>query len=173
MIRFRLMFTVLLMFAALFSVQATAASSVQTIQVQSRVLVGTEIVSQFSISQFSISQFSNFQANIANPSVSAHLSVSKPVVAVDQQPQGAGFESLQPRLTVSNSSLFLYSSQIEPNYAAIFEFFVPSLARQFYLQPLEPPIRSPWFIAYDGKKSRLSGWKDANLQYRAVLTYHS
>ena len=168
MIRFRLMFTVLLMFAALFSVQATAASSVQTIQVQSRVLVGTEIVSQFSISQFS-----NFQANIANPSVSAHLSVSKPVVAVDQQPQGAGFESLQPRLTVSNSSLFLYSSQIEPNYAAIFEFFVPSLARQFYLQPLEPPIRSPWFIAYDGKKSRLSGWKDANLQYRAVLTYHS
>lgn len=163
MIRFRLMFTVLLMFAALFSVQATAASSVQTIQVQSRVLVGTEIVSQFS----------NFQANIANPSVSAHLSVSKPVVAVDQQPQGAGFESLQPRLTVSNSSLFLYSSQIEPNYAAIFEFFVPSLARQFYLQPLDPPIRSPWFIAYDGKKSRLSGWKDANLQYRAVLTYHS
>lgn len=46
MIRFRLVLTVLLMFAALFSVQATAASSKQTIQSQSSVLVGAEVFSQ-------------------------------------------------------------------------------------------------------------------------------
>ncbi|MFU2508533.1 hypothetical protein [Pseudoalteromonas sp. ASV78] len=165
MIRFRLVLTVLLMFAALFSVQATAASSMAVIQTQPSVLVGAEV----------FSQFSDFQPKAANTAVSSHLSVSKQVamLAADQQPQGSGFESLQPRLTVSNSSLFLYPSQVEPNYAAIFEFFVPSLARQLYLQPLEPPTRLPWFVSYDGKKSRLSGWKDANLQYRAVLTYHS
>lgn len=165
MIRFRLMLTVLLMFAALFSVQATAASSKQTIQSQSSVLVGTAV----------FSQFSDLQSEVIHTPVSTHLSVSKQVamLAADQQPQGAGFESLQPRLTVSNSSLFLYHSQVEPNYAAIFEFFVPSLARQLFLQPLEPPTRLPWFVSYDGKKSRLSGWKDANLQYRAVVTYHS
>lgn len=165
MIRFRLVLTVLLMFAALFSVQATAASSKQTIQSQSSVLVGAEV----------FSQLTDLNSKVIHTPVSTHLSVSKQVamLAVDQQPQGAGFESLQPRLTASNSSLFLYHSQVEPNYAAIFEFFVPSLARQLFLQPLEPPTRLPWFVSYDGKKSRLSGWKDANLQYRAVLTYHS
>ena len=130
MIRFRLMLTVLLMFAALFSVQANAASSMQTFQMQSITQVATAIDAKFS----------DLQSTVTNSPGSAHL-------AADKKPQGAGFASLQPRLTASNASLFLYHTQVEPNYAAIFEFFVPSLARQLYLQPLEPPIRLPWFVS--------------------------
>ncbi len=92
---------------------------------------------------------------------------------IDEQPKQSDFESVQFRLALSNSSLFLHQVQVEPNYTPIFEFFTPSLARELYLKPLAPPITRPWYTAYEGKKNRLSGWKDANLLYRAVTTYHS
>ncbi|MGS0496990.1 hypothetical protein CWB85_01335 [Pseudoalteromonas sp. S1727] len=163
MIRFRLVFAVLLMFAALFSVQATAASSTKV--ELSQPIVTFQPLIQADLSQLAVKIFDN--------STSDTTPFTKKSAADEQPSEGAGFESLQPRLTVSNSSLFLYHTQVEPNYVAIFEFFVPSLARQLYLQPLEPAITLPWFVCYEGKKSRLSGWKDANLQYRAVVTYHS
>jgi len=92
---------------------------------------------------------------------------------IDERPKQSDFESVQFRLALSNSSLFLHQVQVEPNYTSIFEFFTPSLARELYLKPLEPPITRPWYTAYEGKKMRLSGWKDANLLYRSVNTYHS
>ncbi|KTF18472.1 hypothetical protein [Pseudoalteromonas sp. H105] len=92
---------------------------------------------------------------------------------IASHPKESGFEPVQFRLALSNSSLFLHQVQVEPNYTPIFEFFKASLARELYLKPLEPPITRPWYTAYEGKKTRLSGWKDANLLYRSVNTYHS
>lgn len=165
MIRFRLVLTVLLLFTALFSVQANAVSNAEANVSQPTAFFQSAMLSDLSA----------LEVKVFDTSVSDITPFTKkiPIAAADQQTEGAGFESLQPRFSASNSSLFLYQSQVEPSYVAIFEFFVPSLARQLYLQPLEPPITLPWFVAYEGKKSRISGWKDANLQYRAVLTYYS
>ncbi|WP_405632268.1 hypothetical protein [Pseudoalteromonas sp. Ld20] len=157
MTQLRLFITALILFAALFSVQANAVDG------------NNDVVQKNNVNVMSVLD------NTPDSIINSYLSVSKSAFvknSVKKQPEDLGFKALQPRLTANNSSLFLYQRQVEPNYETIFEFFAPSLARELYLRPLEPPIISPWFIVYEGKKSRISGWKDANLQYSATRTYH-
>ncbi|MGO2010861.1 MAG: hypothetical protein ACTH7Q_11355 [Pseudoalteromonas sp.] len=161
MIHFRLVIPVLLMFIAFFSVQGNtiACDKVNIIQSTSTFQPGT---------LHSTIDFPSISLSNIKP-LTQHITVKQ----VYPQPKEPGFKPVLVRLVVSNSSLFLYQNQTEPNYTPIFEFFTPSFARALYLKPLEPPITLPWFTAYNGKKSRLSGWKDANLLYRGVITYHT
>ncbi len=80
----------------------------------------------------------------------------------------------QPKLISNNSSLFFYSEQTEPQYELIFEIFAQTLATQASLQSKAVNTPQPWYtLVSNSKKSRLSGWKDANLLYKAVTTYHA
>lgn len=156
MIRFRLIFSVLLFVVAFFSAQSNAAGADKANWVQSFV-AHESLIDLNSEHSIKIQLFDKAES----------------VKHVSHEQNSSGFEPAYFRLVVSNSSLFLNQVQVEPNYTPVFEFFTPSLAKELFLQPLEPPIRQPWYIAYEGKKTRLSGWKDANLLYRAINTYHS
>ncbi len=155
MIRLRLIFSAFLFVVALFSAHVSAAGVDKVSFEQS--LINSELT---------ISQLSHPQLD---ESVGDYGTSKQ----VDEQPSDPGFEPVQFRVVISNSSVFLHQLQVEPNYTEIFEFSPPSLARELFLQPLEPAVSPPWYTAYEGTKSRLSGWKDANLLYRAVNTYHS
>jgi hypothetical protein len=68
----------------------------------------------------------------------------------------------------------LHTVQSEPEYDVVFEFFAQHLVRQIFLRPQAVNAIQPWYtLVHNSKKSRLSGWKDANLLYRAVTTYHA
>lgn len=156
MIRFRLIFTALLFVVALFSAHGNAVGADKTDHQQG-------------YSFTSLSSELNYEYSLKSTPFVQHTSVKH----LDSQQNEPGIEPVQFRLVVSNSSLFLHPAQAEPNYIPTFEFFAPSLAKALFLQPLAPPITQPWYTVYEGRKSRLSGWKDANLLYRAVNTYHS
>lgn len=156
MIRFRLIFTALLFVVALFCAHGNAAGADKADHQQ-----------EYSFNSPSIELSGEYNLT-ATPSVQ-YTSVQH----LDPRQKDPGIEPVQFRLVVSNSSLFLHPAQAEPNYIPIFEFFTPSLAKTLFLQPLAPPTTQPWYTVYEGRKSRLSGWKDANLLYRAVNTYHS
>ncbi|WP_062568943.1 hypothetical protein [Pseudoalteromonas arabiensis] len=85
----------------------------------------------------------------------------------------SGFDTLVPRLTASNSSLFLYHSQVDPDYELLIEFFAEDWGKEHFLAPPGAVREIPWFALATQRKSRISGWKDANLLYKANTTYHS
>ncbi|HAG40934.1 MAG TPA: hypothetical protein DCL33_13725, partial [Pseudoalteromonas sp.] len=65
-------------------------------------------------------------------------------------------------------------AQSEPEYDVVFEFFAHTHFREIYLSPNAFIAQQPWYtLVTHSKKSRLSGWKDANLLYTAVSTYHA
>ncbi|WP_404340276.1 hypothetical protein [Pseudoalteromonas mariniglutinosa] len=108
-----------------------------------------------------------------------HLNVHAPSVSLgtDIEPlkntKQTDFAALQPRLTASSASLFLYPSQVETDYHLVFEFFAATLDKGLFLSLVNKALSIPWFILTRNTKTRLSGWKDANLLYRAVNTYHN
>lgn len=156
MIRFRLIFSVLLFVVAFFSAQGNAA-----------------VADKANWTQPFAAHESFIDLNSEQSIKIQLVDKAESVKHVSHEQNSPGFEPTHFRLVVSNSSLFLHQIQVEPNYTPIFEFFTPSLAKELFLQPLEPPIKHPWYTAYKKEKSRLSGWKDANLLYRARNTYHS
>ena len=84
------------------------------------------------------------------------------------------FAAHQSRLTANNSFLFLHSAQGDPEYDVVHEFFALNGCRHIFLRPQAVTINQPWYTwVFKSKKSRLSGWKDANLLYTAVTTYHA
>jgi len=153
MFKFRVFITAFLLLAALFSLQSNAVQVSQNL----------------------------------NPAVSSHIlftdaidiTKTKPTKKSSDAPahkktQHTDFDSHQPRLTASNTSLFLHTVQSEPEYDVVFEFFAQHLVRQIFLRPQAVNAIQPWYtLVHNSKKSRLSGWKDANLLYKAVTTYHA
>ena len=152
MLNFRSLLTTCLFVFALFSAQGHAAS------VQSEVSKGTD---------------SSFTTGYITDLSKVLLRVKPTLNKTPKKTHQTDFTAHQPRLTAHNPSLFLSVTQSEPQYDVIFEFFEKILARQIYLQPLTITNTQPWYtIIYKNKKSRLSGWKDANLLYCSVITYH-
>lgn len=163
MFKFRLFLTAFLLITALFSACSEAAPVKHGLNTANSTLISTA----FSAGNFSL------DTTLLDIS---HRSTLVKVLHAKQQtkPDKTAFDALQPRLTASNSSLFLFSAQTEPEYDVIYEFFIHTLARQFYLQPKAISTALPWYtVVSNSKKSRISGWKEANLLYRATNTHHA
>lgn len=153
MFKFRMFLTICMLFAALFSVHGHAMDLKHHVT-----------------------------ANIAVQAVSASLETKTNMLAlaksfVNLQNKNShlpDFDAHQPRLTANNSFLFLHGLQTEPQYEVVHEFFAQHLFRQIFLPHVRVKTVQPWYIlVYKSKKSRLSGWKDANLLYKAVSTYYA
>ncbi|TMO72683.1 hypothetical protein CWC16_04770 [Pseudoalteromonas sp. S3776] len=153
MFNVRVFITAFLLFCALFSVQSSAQCATHKLN------TATSSLSMLADS-----------VDLAKT-----LPISKSVKGNEhKRTHQTGFDAHQPRLTASNSSLFLHAAQSEPEYDVVFEFFAQRLVRQIFIRPQAVNAIQPWYtLVYHSKKSRLSGWKDANLLYRAVTTYHA
>jgi hypothetical protein len=153
MFKFRVFLTVLLLLAALFSVQSQAMGDSHNL---------TTHVSASTV----LTELNDFSKT--PPIAKSHS---------DQQHKKShqtGLDAHQPRLTANNSSLFLHSMQSEPEYDVVFEFFAQHLVRHIFLRPTAVKPIQPWYtLLTHSKKSRLSGWKDVNLLYKASITYHA
>ncbi|EWH07285.1 hypothetical protein AT00_06255 [Pseudoalteromonas lipolytica SCSIO 04301] len=110
-----------------------------------------------------------YQLELTKPPIIAH----KQVIVHPKPLEKSGFDTLLPRLTASNSSLFLYHSQVDPDYELLIEFFAENWGKAHFLAPPKRAQTVPWFAITSARKSRISGWKDANLIYKARATYHS
>ncbi|MFT7279939.1 MULTISPECIES: hypothetical protein [unclassified Pseudoalteromonas] len=153
MFKFRVFLTAFLLIAALFSVQSNAMGASQNLNIT----VSTQV------SLTDIADLTKIQP------------ISKSVdTAQHKKTHQTDFDAHQPRLTANNSSLFLHTVQSEPEYDVVFEFFAQNLVRHIFLRPRAINPIQPWYtLVTNSKKSRLSGWKDVNLLYRAVTTYHA
>jgi len=153
MFKFRVFLTAFLLLAALFSVQSNAMGASQNLNIN--------ISTQVSLTD--IGDLTKIQP------------ISKSVdTAQHKKTHQTDFDAHQPRLTANNSSLFLHTVQSEPEYDVVFEFFAQNLVRHIFLRPRAVNPIQPWYtLVTNSKKSRLSGWKDVNLLYRAVTTYHA
>ena len=153
MFKFRVLLTAFLLLAALFSVQSNAMGASQNLNIT----VSTQV------SLTDIGDLTKIQP------------ISKSVdTAQHKKTHQTDFDAHQPRLTANNSSLFLHTVQSEPEYDVVFEFFAQNLVRHIFLRPRAINPIQPWYtLVTNSKKSRLSGWKDVNLLYRAVTTYHA
>ncbi|MEZ7491616.1 hypothetical protein QO198_08635 [Pseudoalteromonas distincta] len=153
MFKFRVFLTAFLLLAALFSVQSNAMGASQNLNIT----VSTQV------SLTDIADLTKIQP------------ISKSVdTAQHKKTHQTDFDAHQPRLTANNSSLFLHTVQSEPEYDVFFEFFAQNLVRHIFLRPRAINPIQPWYtLVTNSKKSRLSGWKDVNLLYRAVTTYHA
>ncbi|HDY91818.1 MAG TPA: hypothetical protein ENH79_06810 [Pseudoalteromonas sp.] len=153
MFKFRVLLTAFLLLAALFSVQSNAMGASQNLNIN--------ISTQVSLTD--IGDLTKIQP------------ISKSVdTAQHKKTHQTDFDAHQPRLTANNSSLFLHTVQSEPEYDVVFEFFAQNLVRHIFLRPRAVNPIQPWYtLVTNSKKSRLSGWKDVNLLYRAVTTYHA
>ncbi|WP_058373289.1 hypothetical protein [Pseudoalteromonas translucida] len=168
MFKFRLFLTAFLLITALFSACSEAAPVKQDLNTANSTLISTA----FSAENFLLDATSlgNVSLDISHPSILVKVLHAKQ----QTKPDKTAFAALQSRLTASNSSLFLFSAQTEPEYDVIYEFFIHTLARQFYLQPKAINTALPWYtVVSNSKKSRISGWKEANLLYRATNTHHA
>lgn len=173
MFKFRLFLTAFLLITALFSACSEAAPVKHGLNTANSTLTSAA----FSAAPFSLDTTSLDATSLGNVSLDiSHPSILVKVLHAKQQtkPNKTAFDALQPRLTASNSSLFLFSAQTEPEYDVIYEFFIHTLARQFYLQPKAISTALPWYtVVSNSKKSRISGWKEANLLYSATNTHHA
>lgn len=173
MFKFRLFLTTFLLITALFSACSEAAPVKHGLNTANSTLISAA----FSAAPFSLDTTSLDATSLGNVSLDiSHPSILVKVLHAKQQtkPNKTAFDALQPRLTASNSSLFLFSAQTEPEYDVIYEFFIHTLARQFYLQPKAISTALPWYtVVSNSKKSRISGWKEANLLYSATNTHHA
>ncbi|MBB1450213.1 hypothetical protein H5159_03810 [Pseudoalteromonas sp. SG43-1] len=153
MFKFRVFLTAFLLLAALFSVRSNAMGASQNLNIT----VSTQV------SLTDIADLTKIQP------------ISKSVdTAQHKKTHQTDFDAHQPRLTANNSSLFLHTVQSEPEYDVVFEFFAQNLVRHIFLRPRAINPIQPWYtLVTNSKKSRLSGWKDVNLLYRAVTTYHA
>lgn len=153
MFKFRVFLTAFLLLAALFSMQSNAMGASQNLNIT----VSTQV------SLTDIADLTKIQP------------ISKSVdTAQQKKTHQTDFDAHQPRLTANNSSLFLHTVQSEPEYDVVFEFFAQNLVRHIFLRPRAINPIQPWYtLVTNSKKSRLSGWKDVNLLYRAVTTYHA
>lgn len=153
MFKFRVFLTAFLLLAALFSVQSNAMGASQNLNIT--------VSTQVSITD--IGDLTKIQP------------ISKSVeTAQHKKTHQTDFDAHQPRLTANNSSLFLHTVQSEPEYDVVFEFFAQNLVRHIFLRPRAINPIQPWYtLVTNSKKSRLSGWKDVNLLYTAVTTYHA
>ena len=153
MFKFRVFLTAFLLLAALFSVQSNAMGASQNLNIT----VSTQV------SLTDIADLTKIQP------------ISKSVdTAQHKKTHQTDFDAHQPRLTANNSSLLLHTVQSEPEYDVVFEFFAQNLVRHIFLRPRAINPIQPWYtLVTNSKKSRLSGWKDVNLLYRAVTTYHA
>ena len=153
MFKFRVFLTAFLLLAALFSVQSNAMGASQNLNIT----VSTQV------SLTDIGDLTKIQP------------ISKSVdTAQHKKTHQTDFDAHQPRLTANNSSLFLHTVQSEPEYDVVFEFFAQNLVRHIFLRPRAVNRIQPWYtLVTNSKKSRLSGWKDVNLLYTAVTTYHA
>ncbi|TMO01464.1 hypothetical protein [Pseudoalteromonas sp. S558] len=153
MFKFRVFLTAFLLLAALFSVQSNAMGVSQNLNMT----VSTQV------SLTDIGDLTKIQP------------ISKSVdTAQHKKTHQTDFDAHQPRLIANNSSLFLHTVQSEPEYDVVFEFFAQNLVRHIFLPPRAVNPIQPWYmLVTNSKKSRLSGWKDVNLLYRAVTTYHA
>ncbi|CAI86448.1 hypothetical protein [Pseudoalteromonas translucida] len=183
MFKFRLFLTAFLLITALFSACSEAAPVKHGLNTANSTLISAA----FSAAPFSLDTTSLDTSSLDTTSLDAtslgnvSLDISHPSILVkvlhakqQTKPNKTAFDALQPRLTASNSSLFLFSAQTEPEYDVIYEFFIHTLARQFYLQPKAISTALPWYtVVSNSKKSRISGWKEANLLYSATNTHHA
>lgn len=173
MFKFRLFLTAFLLITALFSACSEAAPVKHGLNTANSTLISAA----FSAAPFSLDATSLDTTSLDATSLGiSHPSILVKVLHAKQQtkPNKTAFDALQPRLTASNSSLFLFSAQTEPEYDVIYEFFIHTLARQFYLQPKAISTALPWYtVVSNSKKSRISGWKEANLLYSATNTHHA
>tara|TARA_R110002049_G_scaffold266894_2_gene443152 strand:- start:95 stop:646 length:552 start_codon:yes stop_codon:yes gene_type:complete len=181
MFKFRLFLTAFLLITALFSACSEAAPVKHGLNTANSTLISAA----FSAAPFSLDTTSLDATSLDTTSLDAtslgnvSLDISHPSILVkvlhakqQTKPNKTAFDALQPRLTASNSSLFLFSAQTEPEYDVIYEFFIHTLARQFYLQPKAISTALPWYtVVSNSKKSRISGWKEANLLYSATNTH--
>ena len=153
MFKFRVFLTAFLLLAALFSVQSNAMGASQNLNIN--------ISTQVSLTD--IADLTKIQPISKSVDTSQHKKTHQ-----------TDFDAHQPRLTANNSSLFLHTVQSEPEYDVVFEFFAQNLVRHIFLRPRAVNPIQPWYtFVTNSKKSRLSGWKDVNLLYRAVTTYHA
>ncbi|MEJ2911993.1 hypothetical protein [Pseudoalteromonas sp. C12FD-1] len=153
MFNVRVFITAFLLFCALFSVQSSAQCATHKLNTVA----------------ISLSVFAD------SVDLTKTQPISKSVKGSEhKKTHQTGFDAHQPRLTASNSSLFLHATQSEPEYDLVFEFFAQTLFREIHLRPNAFVVQQPWYtLVSHSKKSRLSGWKDANLLYSAVTTYHA
>lgn len=98
----------------------------------------------------------------------------------DQKPQSQSDSEKNDRLLAislvrSSASQFIHSAQIDLHYFLLFEFLPQDLSAKNFKNLTNPPNHFPWFVLLSNspRPSRLSGWKDANLLYKAVSDYHS
>lgn len=98
----------------------------------------------------------------------------------DQNPQSQPDSDKNDRLLPlslvrSSASQFIHAAQIDLNYFLLFEFLPQDLSAKHFKNLTNPPNHFPWFVLLSNspRLSRLSGWKDANLLYKAVIDYHS
>ncbi|WP_372810256.1 hypothetical protein [Pseudoalteromonas nigrifaciens] len=178
MFKFRLFLTAFLLITALFSACSEAAPVKHGLNTANSTLTSAAFsAAPFSLDTTSLDATSLDATSLGNVSLDiSHPSILVKVLHAKQQtkPNKTAFDALQPRLTASNSSLFLFSAQTEPEYDVIYEFFIHTLARQFYLQPKAISTALPWYtVVSNSKKSRISGWKEANLLYSATNTHHA
>lgn len=178
MFKFRLFLTAFLLITALFSACSEAAPVKHGLNTANSTLISAAFsAAPFSLDTTSLDATSLDATSLGNVSLDiSHPSILVKVLHAKQQtkPNKTAFDALQPRLTASNSSLFLFSAQTEPEYDVIYEFFIHTLARQFYLQPKAISTALPWYtVVSNSKKSRISGWKEANLLYSATNTHHA
>ncbi|MGE6811586.1 hypothetical protein [Pseudoalteromonas nigrifaciens] len=178
MFKFRLFLTAFLLITALFSACSEAAPVKHGLNTANSTLISAAFsAAPFSLDTTSLDTTSLDTTSLGNVSLGiSHPSILVKVLHAKQQtkPNKTAFDALQPRLTASNSSLFLFSAQTEPEYDVIYEFFIHTLARQFYLQPKAISTALPWYtVVSNSKKSRISGWKEANLLYSATNTHHA
>ncbi|WP_372761677.1 hypothetical protein [Pseudoalteromonas sp.] len=153
MFKFRPMLTVLLLFAALFCVQGQAAP------------VNDDLSSIHSTHSHAV-----FSSDMLNTPLQAKAAPGEH----HKQLKVLQFESLQPRRAAGQAANALHCAEKEPEYDVIFEFFTTTLAKQLYLQPKAVNNEPPWYaLPFNRKKLRVSGWKDANLLYTAVTSYHA
>lgn len=183
MFKFRLFLTAFLLITALFSACSEAAPVKHGLNTANSTLISAAFsAAPFSLDATSLDTTSLDTTSLGNVSLgNVSLDISHPSILVkvlhakqQTKPNKTAFDALQPRLTASNSSLFLFSAQTEPEYDVIYEFFIHTLARQFYLQPKAISTALPWYtVVSNSKKSRISGWKEANLLYSATNTHHA
>ncbi|MGO2349527.1 hypothetical protein [Pseudoalteromonas nigrifaciens] len=188
MFKFRLFLTAFLLITALFSACSEAAPVKHGLNTANSTLISAAFsAAPFSLDATSLDTTSLDATSLDATSLDAtslgnvSLGISHPSILVkvlhakqQTKPNKTAFDALQPRLTASNSSLFLFSAQTEPEYDVIYEFFIHTLGRQFYLQPKAISTALPWYtVVSNSKKSRISGWKEANLLYSATNTHHA
>ncbi|WP_273050766.1 hypothetical protein [Pseudoalteromonas sp.] len=154
MFKFRVFLTAFLLLAALFSVQSNAMGVSQNLNIN--------VSTQAQASLTHIGDLTKIQPVTESVDTPQHKKTHQ-----------TDFDAHQPRLTAHNSSFFLLNVQAEPEYNVVFEFFSQNLVRHIFLRPRAVNPIQPWYtLVTNSNKSRLSGWKDANLLYRAVTTYH-